>query len=243
MTSNGKKILFILTSHDQLGNTGNKTGWYAEEVAEPATILTNHGYEIVFASPKGGKAPLDPSSVEAAKDNKIVQDFLSNKYFQHKVDSTHKIEEFVGREAQFAAVVYPGGHGPMQSVVKAFDLEHDEAALKVTAAAYEAGKVVGAVCHGPIALTDVKLSDGTLLVKGKNVTGFSDAEETEVKLEHAVPTLLETKFKKIGALYTKADKNWGAKVVTDGRIVTGQNPASAKPFGEAIHAAIQASGH
>ncbi|KAF9376640.1 hypothetical protein CPB97_010684, partial [Podila verticillata] len=104
------------------------------------------------------------------------------------------------------------------------------------------GKVVGAVCHGPIALTDVKLSDGTLLVKGKNVTGFSDAEETQVQLEHVVPTLLETKFKKIGALYHKAD-NWGVKVVTDGRIVTGQNPASARPFGEAIHAAIQASHH
>ncbi|KAG0078670.1 hypothetical protein BGZ92_001363 [Podila epicladia] len=237
MASNGKKVLFILTSHDQLGNTGHKTGWYAEEVAEPATVLTKHGYEIVFASPKGGKAPMDPSSVEHAKDNETVKSFLANNDFTHKIDHTHKIEEFVGKESQFAAIVYPGGHGPM------FDLEHNEAALKVTAAAYEAGKVVGAVCHGPIALTDVKLSDGTLLVKGKNVTGFSDAEEIEVKLDHAVPTLLETKFKKIGAHYHKADKNWGAKVVTDGCIVTGQNPASARPFGEAIHAAIQASHH
>ncbi|KAF9109804.1 hypothetical protein BGX27_007161, partial [Mortierella sp. AM989] len=181
-----KKILFILTSHDQLGDTGKKTGWYAEEVAEPATILTNHGYEIVFASPKGGKAPLDPSSVDAAKDNKTVVAFLNNPDFTRKIDNTHKVSEFVGKESEFEAIVYPGGHGPM------YDLEHDEASLKVTAAAYEAGKVVGAVCHGPIALTDVTLSDGTLLVKGKNVTGFSDDEEKAVGLEHAVPTLLES---------------------------------------------------
>ncbi|KAF9172839.1 hypothetical protein BGX21_001199 [Mortierella sp. AD011] len=230
-----KKILFILTSHDQLGSTGKKTGWYAEEVAEPATILTNHGYEIVFASPKGGKAPLDPSSVDAAKDNKTVVAFLNNNDFTQKIDHTHKVSEFIGKESQFEAIVYPGGHGPM------FDLEHDEASLKVTAAAYEAGKIVGAVCHGPIALTDVTLSDGTLLVKGKNVTGFSDDEEKTVGLEHAVPVLLETKLKKIGAHYHKADQQWGAKVVTDGRVVTGQNPASAPGFGEAIHAAIQAA--
>ncbi|KAF9182207.1 hypothetical protein BGZ51_007082 [Haplosporangium sp. Z 767] len=233
MSAAPKKILFILSSHDQLGDTGKKTGWYAEEVAEPATLLQNHGYEIVFASPKGGKAPLDPSSVDAAKDNKVVVSFLANKDFTHKIDNTHKVEEFIGRESEFEAVVYPGGHGPM------FDLEHNEAALKVTAAAYEAGKVVGAVCHGPIALTDVKLSDGSLLVKGKNVTGFSDDEERSVQLENVVPVLLESKLREIGANYQKADQQWGAKVVTDGRIVTAQNPASAPGFGEAIHAAIQ----
>ncbi|KAI1311868.1 hypothetical protein EDD11_003306 [Mortierella claussenii] len=237
MAAASKKILFILTSHDQLGDTGKKTGWYAEEVAEPAIVLTNYGYEVIYASPKGGKAPLDPSSLEAAKDNKAVQNFLNDKDITHKIDTTHKVEEFVGRENEFAAIVYPGGYGPM------FDLEHNEAALKITAAAYEAGKVVGAVCHGPIALTDVKLSDGTLLVKGKNVTGFSDDEEKAVGLEHAVPTLLESKLKKIGANYQKADKPWGEKVVTDGRVVTGQNPASARGLGEAIHAAIQASHH
>ncbi|KAI9232285.1 MAG: class I glutamine amidotransferase-like protein, partial [Podila humilis] len=192
---------------------------------------------IVFASPKGGKAPMDPGSVEHATDSKTVQSFLANPDFTHKIDHTHKVEEFIGKESQFAAIVYPGGHGPT------FDLEHNEAALKITAAAYEAGKVVSAVCHGPIALTDVKLSDGTLLVKGKNVTGFSDDEEIAVQLEHVVPSMLETKFKKIGALYHKADEKWAVKVVTDGRIVTGQNPASARPFGEAIHAAIQASHH
>ncbi|KAF9581240.1 hypothetical protein BGW38_001807 [Lunasporangiospora selenospora] len=232
-----KKVLFILTSHDQLGNTGKKTGWYAEEVGEPATILKNHGYEIVFASPKGGKAPLDPGSVEAAKDNATVVAFLNDKTFQDQINNTHKVEDFVGHESQFAAIVYPGGHGPM------FDLEHDEPSLRVTAAAYEAGKVVGAVCHGPIALTDVTLSDGSLLLKGKNVTGFSDDEERAVKLEDAVPTLLETKLKRIGAIYHKADQDWGVKVVTDGRVVTGQNPASAPGFGEAIHAAIQNAHH
>ncbi|KAF8965154.1 hypothetical protein BGZ46_000659 [Entomortierella lignicola] len=233
--SANKKILFILTSHDQLGNTGKKTGWYAEEAAEPATILSNHGYEIVYASPKGGKAPLDPGSVDAAKDNKTVTAFLNDKDITHKIDNTHKVSEFIGKESEFEAIVYPGGHGPM------YDLEHDEAALKITAAAYEAGKVVAAVCHGPIALTDVTLSDGTLLVKGKNVTGFSDDEEKTVGLQDVVPTLLETKLRKIGAHYHKADQQWGVKVVTDGRIVTGQNPASAPDFGEAIHTAILAA--
>ncbi|KAF9132268.1 hypothetical protein BGX30_012724 [Mortierella sp. GBA39] len=230
-----KKILFVLTSHDQLGNSGEQTGWYAEEVAEPATVLTRHGYEIVFASPKGGKAPLDKGSVEAAKDHPNTVEFLANKDYQHKVDNTHKVSEFIGRESEFEAIVYPGGHGPM------FDLEHDEAALKITAAAYEAGKVVAAVCHGPIALTDVVLKDGTHLVKGKNVTGFSDDEERAVKKDHLMPVLLETKLRQLGAHYHKADQPWGAKVVTDGRVVTGQNPASAPGFGEAIHAAIQAA--
>ncbi|KAG0053955.1 hypothetical protein BGZ83_000099 [Gryganskiella cystojenkinii] len=234
MSASPKKILFILTSHSELGTTGKKTGWYAEEVAEPATILTNHGYEIVFASPKGGKAPVDPGSIEAAKDNNVVTAFLNNADFTHKIDHTHKVEEFIGKESQFAAVLFPGGHGPM------FDLEHNAAAAKVTAAAYEAGKVVGGVCHGPIGLTEVRLSDGSLLVKGKNVTGFSDAEEDIVQLSKFMPSLLETKFKHIGAHYSKADQPWGVKVVTDGRIVTGQNPASAPGFGEAVHAAIHA---
>ncbi|KAF9539727.1 hypothetical protein EC957_005101 [Mortierella hygrophila] len=229
------KILFVLTSHDQLGNSGEQTGWYAEEVAEPATILARHGYELVFASPKGGKAPLDKGSVEAAKDHPNTVKFLADKEYQQKVDNTYKVSDFIGREHEFEAIVYPGGHGPM------FDLEHDEAALKVTAAAYEAGKVVAAVCHGPIALTDVVLKDGTHLVKGKNVTGFSDDEERAVKKEHLVPVLLETKLRQLGAHYHKADQPWGVKVVTDGRIVTGQNPASAPGFGEAIHTAIQAA--
>jgi len=228
------RILFILTSHSELGTTGKKTGWYAEEVAEPATILKGHGYELVFASPKGGKAPVDPGSLVAAKDNAIVTAFLENPVFTHKIDHTHKIEEFLGKESQFDAVLFPGGHGPM------FDLEYNDAAAKVTAAVYEAGKVVGG-CHGPIGLTEVRLSDGSLLVKGKNVTGFSDAEEDMAQLSSVMPSLLESKFRKIGAHYVKADQPWGAKVVTDGRIVTGQNPASAPGFAEAVHVAIQNS--
>ncbi|KAF9423322.1 hypothetical protein BGZ94_008334 [Podila epigama] len=234
MSAHGK-VLFILTSHDALGDTGRKTGWYAEEVAEPATVLKNHGYEIVFASPKGGKAPVDPGSLEQSKNNSTVQAFLANHDFEHKINHTHHLGELANKAHDFQAIVFPGGHGPM------FDLEHNEIANHITASAYEAGKVVGGVCHGPIALTEVRLKDGTHLVKGKNVTGFSNAEEEEVKLEKVVPSLLETKFKQIGAHYHKADLNWGPKVVTDGRIVTGQNPASAHAFGEAIHAAIQAS--
>lgn len=236
MAAAHKKILFILTSHSEMGNSGQKTGWYAEEVAEPATILTNYGYEIVYASPKGGKAPLDPGSLVAAKDNQVVTSFMANAQIQEKLNHTHKIDEFVGKESQFEAVLFPGGHGPM------FDLEHNAAAAKVTANAYEAGKVVGAVCHGPIALTEVKLSDGTLLVKGKNVTGFSNVEEDMVDMSKYMPSMLETKFKQIGAIYHKADQPWGPKVVSDQRVITGQNPSSAPGFGEAVHAAILA-GH
>ncbi|KAF9932277.1 hypothetical protein FBU30_008572 [Linnemannia zychae] len=230
-----KKILCVLTSHDRLGNSGEQTGWYAEEVAEPVTILTSHEYEIVFASPKGGKAPIDQGSIEAAKNNKHTVDFLANKEYMNKIDNTHKIEEFVGRESEFVAIIYPGGHGPM------FDLERNDAAIKVTAALYEAGKVVGAVCHGPIALTEVLLKDGTHLVKGKNLTAFSDYEERAVKKDALVPVLLETKLRQLGAHYVKADQPWVPKVVTDGNLVTGQNPASAPGFAEAVHAAIQAS--
>ncbi|KAK3822268.1 MAG: class I glutamine amidotransferase-like protein [Linnemannia elongata] len=232
-----KKILFVLTSHDQLGNSGQQTGWYAEEVAEPATVLYRNGYEIVYASPKGGKAPLDKGSIEAAKNNPNTVAFLANKDYQHKVDNTHKISEFIGRESEFDAIIYPGGHGPM------FDLEHDESALKLTAAAYEAGKVVGAICHGPIALSDVVLKDGTYMIKGKNVTSFSDDEERQVQKDHLMPVLLETKLKQRGAHYHKAAQPWGEKIVTDGLIVTGQNPGSAPAFGEAILAAIQATAH
>ncbi|KAF9950722.1 hypothetical protein BGZ65_006409 [Modicella reniformis] len=229
-----KKILFILTSHGELGDTGRPTGWYAEEAAEPATILAEH-YDIIFASPKGGNAPLDPESVKAAQGNHVVETFLNNSTIMDKIHNTHKLEEFAAKGAEFEAIVYPGGHGPM------FDLEHNEIAQKITAQAYEAGKVVAAVCHGPIALTGVKLSNGELLVKGKEVTGFSNVEEEQINLTKAVPVLLETKFKEIGAKYTKANDPWGEKVVTDGRVVTGQNPASAREFGHAIHKAIQAS--
>ncbi|KAK3828372.1 MAG: class I glutamine amidotransferase-like protein [Benniella sp.] len=230
-----QKVLFILTSHGELGNTGKPTGWYAEEAAEPATILHNAGYELVFASPKGGAAPLDPGSVEAAKGNQVVESFLNNADFMGKIHNTHKLEDVADRWSEFVAVVYPGGHGPM------FDLQHNKTAQKITAQAYEAGRVVAAVCHGPIALTEVILSDGTHLVKGKQVTGFSNVEEEQVKLTDAVPDLLENKFKEYGAHYVIADQPWGEKVVTDGLIVTGQNPASAEKFGHAIVEAIQAS--
>ncbi|KAG0220621.1 class I glutamine amidotransferase-like protein [Mortierella sp. GBAus27b] len=228
-----KKVLFILTSHDQLGDTGRKTGWYAEEAAEPATILYAAGYDIVYASPKGGVAPLDPSSVEAAKGKQAVQDFLNNAEIMNKIQNTHKLEDVAGRWSEFDAIVYPGGHGPM------YDLLDNKVAQQITAQAYEAGKVVAAVCHGPIALTGVVLSDGSHLVKGKQVTGFSNVEEELIQLTKAVPVLLETRFNEVGANYVVADQPWGEKVVTDSRVVTGQNPASAEKFGHAILAAIQ----
>ncbi|KAG0290745.1 hypothetical protein BGZ98_003303, partial [Dissophora globulifera] len=146
--SASKKILIILTSATKLGHYDRPTGFYAEEVAEPVAVLTKHGYELVFASPKGGQSHVDAYSVESTKDKQVVVAFMNNKAIQDKISNTHKVSEFVGRESEFAAILYPGGHGPM------FDLEHDADALKLTENAYNAGKVVSGVCHGVIALTD-----------------------------------------------------------------------------------------
>ncbi|KAG0329185.1 hypothetical protein BGZ99_003075 [Dissophora globulifera] len=232
--SASKKILIILTSATKLGHHDRPTGFYAEEVAEPVAVLTKHGYELVFASPKGGQSHVDAYSVESTKDKQVVVAFMNNKAIQDKIRNTHKVSEFVGRESEFVAILYPGGHGPM------FDLEHDADALKLTEDAYNSGKVVSGVCHGVIALTDVKLPDGTNLIKGKNVTAFSDFEEEAINTHIYMPKSLELKVKEVGGHYHKADQAWGAKVVTDGRVVTGQNPASAHDFAEAVHAAIVA---
>ncbi|KAF9925590.1 hypothetical protein FBU30_004643 [Linnemannia zychae] len=227
-----KKILFVMTSHDQLSNSGQQTGTYAEEVAEPATILTELGYEIVYATPRGGPAPIDHGSIEAAKDNKNTVAFLNNPEIQRKINNTHKIDEFVSSAAEFEAVVYPGGYGPM------FDLENNVPALNVTASAYNAGKVVAAICHGVIALTEVRVADGTHLVKGRNVTAISNDEERAHGTEKYMHVLVEDKLKALGAHYEKAGENWAPKVVIDGRLVTGENPASAPSFAKAIHLAI-----
>ncbi|KAF9972860.1 hypothetical protein BGZ73_003927 [Actinomortierella ambigua] len=231
-----KRILALLPSTDTIGNIKKKTGWYAEELAEPATILANRGFEIVFASPKGGKAPLDEGSREAAEKNGIVKAFLENKEIQDKIAHSHKIAEFIGQEDSFQGLLIPGGHG-------AYDLEHNKDSIQIIQNFWEKGKVVGGICHGVVALNEVKLKDGTPLVKGKKVTGFSDAEEEIVGLTKEVPCLPESRLKELGAIYSKAPEPWGACVVSDGRLVTGQNPASARGFGDALYVAIQDHAH
>ncbi|KAG0233428.1 hypothetical protein BGW41_001486 [Actinomortierella wolfii] len=228
-----KRILALLPSSDTIGTMKKKTGWYAEELAEPATLLTNRGFEVIYASPKGGKAPLDEGSREAAEKNGIVKAFLE---IMDKIDNTHKISEFIGQEDSFQGLLVPGGHG-------AYDLEHNKDAIQIIQNFWEKGKVIAAICHGVVAFNEVKLKDGTPLVKGKKLTAFSDAEEELVGLTKDVPTLLESRLKELGAIYSKAPEPWGACVVSDGRLVTGQNPASARGFGDAIYVAIQEHAH
>jgi len=227
------KVLFVLSSHSTLGDTGKPTGWYLPEFAHPYYQLVDKT-EISVASPAGGVAPLDPSSVEAFKDDAESTKFLLEK--QDLWKSTQKLSTFAGRASEFAAIFYVGGHGPM------FDLAGDATSQQVIREFYEAGKVVAAVCHGPAALVNVQLSNGAYLVKDNEITAFSNVEEDQVQLSSSMPFLLETRLVENGAKFVKADKPWDAKVVTSGeggRILTGQNPASASPLGAKVAEAIK----
>lgn len=186
--------------------------------------------ELVIASPKGGVAPLDPGSVEMSKNDESSVNFLNTK--KAVWENTRPIKEFLGRAGEFDAVFYPGGHGPM------FDLATDAQSIQLIQEFYAAGKLVSAVCHGPIVLGRVTLPDGTPLVKSKTVTGFTNEEEDQMQLSSAMPFLLEDVLIKAGANFVKADEPWGVKVVTDGKLITGQNPASAKGVADAIAKAL-----
>jgi putative intracellular protease/amidase len=224
------KILFILTSHDKLGNLDKKTGWYLPELAHPYHVLRNKA-DIVVASPKGGEAPLDPSSVDASKDDEIAQSFLKNDEQVWK--DTRKLEDFIGKANEFDAIFFVGGHGPM------FDLADNPVSQQLIKEFWEAQKTVSAVCHAGAALYNVKLSDGSLLVAGREVTAFTNEEEEQVGLTKALPSLPEDLLQKAsGGKFVKAAQPWGEKVVVSGRLITGQNPASATGVGEALAKAL-----
>ncbi|KAI4128093.1 MAG: hypothetical protein LQ347_004312 [Umbilicaria vellea] len=226
------KVLFVLTSHNKMGSTGHPTGWYLPEFAHPYDVLAPHT-QITVSSPAGGEAPLDPSSVEATKDDKASVDFLNNQQSLWK--NTEKLSSFVGRAKEFDAIFYVGGHGPM------FDLATDETSHQIIREFYEADKIVSAVCHGPAALVNAKLSDGSYLIKGSAVTGFSNVEEDAVQLTAAMPFSLEDELNKnSGGLFEKASDPWAERVVVskNGRLITGQNPASATGVGKAIQKAL-----
>lgn len=183
------------------------------------------------ASPKGGEAPLDPNSVEMFKTDQSSMEFLEKK--KHVWQNTAKLASFLGKADQFDAIFYPGGHGPM------FDLPVDADSQKLIAEFATKGKVVSAVCHGPAAFVNVKLPDGKHLLNGKTVTGFTNKEEEQVGLTKAVPFLLEDALRKVCGNFVAADEPWAEKVVVDGKLITGQNPASAKGVGEAIVQAMR----
>ncbi|KAK3294330.1 class I glutamine amidotransferase-like protein [Chaetomium fimeti] len=226
--SDSPKVLVVLTSHDKLGDTGKPTGWYLSELAHPYDILTAQGFSITLASPAGGPAPLDPSSVEAASDDAVSQGFLTER--NALWEATEPLVSFLGRADEFAALFFPGGHGPM------FDLAVDPTSQALVQEFAAKGKVVAAVCHGPAALVGV---EG--LLEGKAVTGFTNAEEEAVGLDAAMPFALEDRLVEVvgkGGRFEKAAEKWGEKVVVDGKLITGQNPASAKGVGEAIVRAV-----
>lgn len=221
-----KKILFVVTSHDQKGDTGEKTGYYLSEVSHPWKVLHAAGYEIDFVSPKGGDAPVDGFDLN----DPVNKKFWENTTYHQKVQNTLKPSEIDPND--YIAVHYAGGHGAV------WDLPNNEAIATITRQIYENNGVVSAVCHGPAGLVNVKLSDGSYLVSGKKVNAFTNEEEIAVKLEEVVPFLLEDKLIERGAKFEKSDL-WQQHVAVDQRLVTGQNPQSAKGVGEAVLAEIQ----
>ena len=211
------KILMVLTSHNQLGNTGKPTGFWLEEFAAPYYVFHDAGLDVTLASPKGGQPPLDPVSDEPDAQTDDTRRFRSDTAAQKLLANTEKLESI--RADDYDAVFYPGGHGPL------WDLAVDNHSIKLIEHFWAAGKPVAAVCHAPGVLRKVTKPNGEPLVKGKRVTGFTNSEEDGVGLTAVVPFLVEDELKKAGGLFERTD-DWGEYAVVDGHLVTGQNPAS-----------------
>ncbi len=219
------KVLIVLTSHDQLGNSGEKTGFWLEELAAPYYVFRDAGAEVTLASPLGGQPPLDPKSASEDFQTEDTRRFEADPAAQAALAATHKLAEV--SLIDYDAVFYPGGHGPL------WDLASDPASIALIEAAFAAGKPVGAVCHAPAVLRSVKGADGEPLVKGKQVTGFTNSEEATVGLTDIVPFLVEDMLIANGGDYS-CGPDWSAHVVRDGLLVTGQNPASSAPTAQAL---------
>ncbi len=212
-------ILMVLTSHDRLGDTGKQTGLWLEEFATPYYIFRDEGVKVVLASPKGGKPPIDPRSEEPQAQTASTKRFSSDKEAQEAF--AHTVQLSTISPIDYGAVFYPGGHGPL------WDLAEDAHSIKIIETFFAAGKPVGAVCHGPAAFRHTKSPDGTPLVKGKSVTGFSNSEEAAVGFVEVVPFLVEDMLKESGGNYSKGD-DWQPFVLVDDKLVTGQNPRSSE---------------
>ena len=218
------KILMVLTSHDQLGNTGRKTGFWLEEFAAPYFVFKDAGVELTLASPKGGQPPLDPKSDLAENQTPAVTRFKKDQAAQQALASTLKLSDMKAED--FDTVFYPGGHGPM------WDLAEDPVSIALLESFYNSGKPIALVCHSPGVLRHVTYK-GEPLVKGKHVTGFTNGEEEAVQLTKVVPFLVEDELLRLGAIYEKV-RNWDPFSVVDGRLVTGQNPASSTSAAKAL---------
>ncbi len=218
-------ILMVLTSHDQLGDTGQKTGFWLEEFAAPYYALTDAGARVVVASPKGGQPPLDPKSDAPDAQSDDTRRFKADAATQKVLANTARLDSVSADD--FDAVFYPGGHGPL------WDLAEDGHSISLIEAFVRADKPVAAVCHAPGVFKSVKGKDGAPLVKGRKVAGFTNTEEAAVELTDIVPFLVEDMLKANGGDYAKGP-DWGSFVLTDGQLVTGQNPASSRAAAEAL---------
>ena len=216
-----KKILFVVTSHDKKGSTGEDTGYYLGEVSHPWEVLYKAGYEIDFVSPKGGTPPVDGFDLK----DPVNKEFWENKEYKNKID--HSMTPSQVDPKEYSTIFYAGGHGAM------WDFADNKELAAIASEIYENGGIVAGVCHGPAGLVNIKLNSGKYLVDGKKINAFTNEEESEVKLTNVVPFLLENKLKERGAQFEKSGL-WQNHVVSDQRVITGQNPQSAKSVGEAI---------
>ena len=219
------KILMVLTSHDRLGDTGKKTGFWLEEFAAPYYVFKDAGVDVVLASPKGGQPPLDPKSDEPDAQTEATRRFRADAQAQQALANTRRLGEL--QPGDYDAVFYPGGHGPL------WDLANDQDSITLIESTHAAGKPLGLVCHAPGVRRAAKGPDGAPLVQGRKVTGFANSEEQAVGLTDVVPFLVEDMLKDNGGQYEKG-ADFSSHVVTDGRLVTGQNPASSADAARAL---------
>ncbi|WP_438712802.1 type 1 glutamine amidotransferase domain-containing protein [Aquimarina muelleri] len=220
-----KKVVFVLTSHKDLGNTGEKTGFWIEEFAAPYYALKDKGIEITLASPKGGQPPIDPKSASEDFATSATKRFDTDKETQAILANTVKLEDI--QQADYDAIFYPGGHGPL------WDLAEDKNSIALIESFYTNNKPVAAVCHAPAVFKNTKGADGKPLVSGKKVTGFTNSEEEAVQLTSIVPFLVEDMLKNNGGIYSKG-QDWAPYALEDGLLITGQNPASSELVAEML---------
>jgi putative intracellular protease/amidase len=219
------KVLIVLTSHDQLGNTGRKTGFWLEELAAPYYRFKEAGAEIVLASPQGGRPPLDPKSNEPDFQTDLTRRFEADAEAMAQLSATVRLDAV--SQADFDTVFYPGGHGPL------WDLAEDRHSIALIESFLAAGKPVALVCHAPGVLRHVRTPDGRSVVEGKKVTGFTNTEEAAVGLTDVVPFLVEDELKAKGGVYSRGE-DWASYVVRDGLLITGQNPGSSAETAAAL---------
>jgi len=213
-----KKILFVLPSHDQLGNTGQKTGFWLEELASPYYEYIDNGYDVTIASPKGGRPPVDPKSLQPENQTESTKRLQADKSANEKLDNSLVLKDISSDD--YVSLFLPGGHGPM------WDLSQDNDLKRIVEEFYNKDKIISAVCHGPAGLLQATDKNGDSILKNKKVTGFTNEEEQTVKLDKIVPFSLESKMKNLGGNFEKTE-NFKPFVIIDGQIITGQNPASA----------------